>query len=148
MLEHLGLEVNRLIRVSFGPFQLGDLADGEVEEVKTRHLREQLGERIAGRAGADFSTPAIPAPKGEGGGRRPPGGAWRNIPPPKGEGGGRRPPGGGLLASSTAIVTPPRRAARADPPLKGRDKKRDQVPTRSASPTTLPRKRGRDKKKR
>ena len=57
VLEHLGLKVNRLIRVSFGPFQLGDLPEGAVEEVRTRHLREQLGERIAAAAGADFSGP-------------------------------------------------------------------------------------------
>jgi 23S rRNA pseudouridine2605 synthase len=55
VLGHLGLAVNRLIRVSFGPFQLGDLAEGAVTEVRTRHLREQLGERIAAVAGADFS---------------------------------------------------------------------------------------------
>ncbi len=55
VLGHLGLAVNRLIRVSFGPFQLGDLPEGEVTEVRTRHLREQLGERIAALAGADFS---------------------------------------------------------------------------------------------
>ncbi len=35
VLESLGLKVNRLIRVSYGPFQLGELADGAVEEVKT-----------------------------------------------------------------------------------------------------------------
>src|SRR6185503_5557559 len=57
VLGHLGLAVNRLIRLSFGPFHLGDLALGAVEEVKTRHLREQLGDRIAQRAAADFSTP-------------------------------------------------------------------------------------------
>ncbi len=57
VLEHLGLKVNRLIRVSYGPFQLGELKDGTVEEVRTRHLREQLGERIAVQAGADFAGP-------------------------------------------------------------------------------------------
>ena len=57
VLEHLGLKVNRLIRVSFGPFQLGELPEGGVEEIRTRHLREQLGERIAVAAGADFSGP-------------------------------------------------------------------------------------------
>jgi len=57
VLGHLGLAVNRLIRVSFGPFQLGDLAEGTVTEVRTRHLREQLGERVAALAGADFSGP-------------------------------------------------------------------------------------------
>jgi 23S rRNA pseudouridine2605 synthase len=60
VLGHLGLAVNRLIRVSFGPFKLGDLAPGEVAEVKTRTLRDQLGPRIAALAGADFSAPAQP----------------------------------------------------------------------------------------
>ena len=40
--EHLGLVVNRLIRTSFGPFVLGDLPRGAVEEVSPRVLREQL----------------------------------------------------------------------------------------------------------
>ena len=57
VLGHLGLAVNRLIRVSFGPFQLGDLPDGAVDEVRTRHLREQLGERVATAAGLDFAGP-------------------------------------------------------------------------------------------
>ena len=61
VLGHLGLAVNRLIRVSFGPFQLGDLPEGAVTELRTRHLREQLGERITALAGADFSGP-ISAP--------------------------------------------------------------------------------------
>ena len=59
VLGHLGLAVNRLIRVSYGPFQLGDLPDGAVEEIKTRALREQIGERIAAVAGADFSGPLV-----------------------------------------------------------------------------------------
>ena len=41
--EHLGLKVNRLIRVSFGPFQLGDMKPGKVEEVSPQVLNEQLG---------------------------------------------------------------------------------------------------------
>jgi 23S rRNA pseudouridine2605 synthase len=57
VMAHLGLEVNRLIRVSYGPFQLAELAEGEVEEVKTRVLRDQLGEKIAALAGADFNRP-------------------------------------------------------------------------------------------
>ena len=57
VLGHLGLEVNRLIRVSYGPFQLAELGEGEVEEVKTRVLREQLGDKIAGLASADFQAP-------------------------------------------------------------------------------------------
>jgi 23S rRNA pseudouridine2605 synthase len=59
VLGHLGLRVNRLIRVSFGPFQLGDLPEGGLEEVRTRHLREQLGERMTALAGADFTAPII-----------------------------------------------------------------------------------------
>src|SRR5436190_2374508 len=69
VLGHLGLKVNRLIRVSFGPFQLGELAGGEVTEVKTRTLRDQLGERLAAAAGVDFSAPpaarAPPAPSND-----------------------------------------------------------------------------------
>src|SRR5882724_9467743 len=57
VLAHLGLEVNRLIRVSYGPFQLAELGEGAVEEVKTRVLRDQLGEKIAALAGADFNRP-------------------------------------------------------------------------------------------
>jgi 23S rRNA pseudouridine2605 synthase len=56
VLEHLGLIVNRLIRVSFGPFQLGELAEGEVEEVRTKVLRDQLGDQLAAIAGADFDS--------------------------------------------------------------------------------------------
>jgi 23S rRNA pseudouridine2605 synthase len=43
VLEHLGLPVTRLIRLSFGPFQLGNLARGEVAEVPRKVLAEQLG---------------------------------------------------------------------------------------------------------
>jgi len=64
VLGRLGLTVTRLIRVSFGPFQLGDLAAGAVEEVRTRVLRQQLGERLIALSGADFSTQiAAPAPQ-------------------------------------------------------------------------------------
>ena len=65
VMAHLGLEVNRLIRVSYGPFQLGELAEGQVEEVKTRVLREQLGEKIASLAGADFNRPMQDEKSGE-----------------------------------------------------------------------------------
>ncbi|PSL21139.1 pseudouridine synthase [Shimia abyssi] len=42
-MEAIGLTVNRLIRVSYGPFQLGDLKAGKVEEVRRRIVRDQLG---------------------------------------------------------------------------------------------------------
>jgi 23S rRNA pseudouridine2605 synthase len=56
VLEHLDLDVNRLIRISFGPFQLGDLPEGAVEEVKLKVLRDQLGKGLAELAGVDFSS--------------------------------------------------------------------------------------------
>jgi 23S rRNA pseudouridine2605 synthase len=43
----VGLIVNRLIRISFGPFRLGDLPEGAVEEVRARMLRDQLGAEFA-----------------------------------------------------------------------------------------------------
>lgn len=42
-LEFVGLKVNRLIRLSYGPFQLGELARGAVEEIRPKILRDQLG---------------------------------------------------------------------------------------------------------
>ena len=59
ILEHLGLAVNRLIRISFGPFELGDLPEGEVMEVRTRVLRDQLGVKLAKQANANFDAPVI-----------------------------------------------------------------------------------------
>ena len=61
ILEHLGLAVNRLIRVSFGPFELGDLPEGEVMEVRTRVLRDQLGVKLAKEANVNFDAPQIVA---------------------------------------------------------------------------------------
>ena len=43
VLEHAGVKVNRLIRVAYGPFQLGNLAKRAVEEVLGKVLREQVG---------------------------------------------------------------------------------------------------------
>jgi 23S rRNA pseudouridine2605 synthase len=60
ILEYLGLTVTRLIRISYGPFQLGDLTAGAVEEVKSRVLRDQLGRKLSEAASADFDTPARP----------------------------------------------------------------------------------------
>ena len=71
VLGHLGLGVTRLIRISFGPFQLGELGEGEVEEVRTRVLREQLGEKLVKLSGADFSASRPPPP------RKPPHDEWR-----------------------------------------------------------------------
>ncbi|GAB4264342.1 MAG: hypothetical protein Kow0013_11510 [Pararhodobacter sp.] len=60
-MESVGLTVNRLIRTAYGPFQLGDLQPGAVEELRPRVLRDQLGlkadEVATGRAAP------LPAPQ-------------------------------------------------------------------------------------
>jgi 23S rRNA pseudouridine2605 synthase len=43
VLEHLDLQVTRLIRLSYGPFQLGNLERGAIAEVPRKALAEQLG---------------------------------------------------------------------------------------------------------
>jgi len=59
VLGALGLSVNRLIRISYGPFQLSDLPEGSVREMNGRTLRDQLGERLIEESGADFDAPII-----------------------------------------------------------------------------------------
>jgi 23S rRNA pseudouridine2605 synthase len=59
VLGHLGLQVNRLIRVAYGPFELGELRDGAIAEIETAALREQLGQAIAAEAGCDFISPIV-----------------------------------------------------------------------------------------
>jgi 23S rRNA pseudouridine2605 synthase len=60
VMAHLGLTVSRLIRVSYGPFQLGELDAGEVEEVKRSVLKDQLGIKTEGEGRAK----AAPAKSG------------------------------------------------------------------------------------
>lgn len=48
--EHFGCKVNRLIRVSYGPFQLGALGQGEVKEITGKVLREAVGEKMVQRS--------------------------------------------------------------------------------------------------
>jgi 23S rRNA pseudouridine2605 synthase len=55
VLEAIGLKVNRLIRIGYGPFQLGNLEPGQVEEVGPRILREQLGGMLKSSAKAEKS---------------------------------------------------------------------------------------------
>lgn len=77
VLQHLGLHVSRLIRTAYGPFQLGTLPKGAVEEVHPKVMREQLGigevpakrrrreseEAIAAAAVAPPAEPTLTAPK-------------------------------------------------------------------------------------
>jgi 23S rRNA pseudouridine2605 synthase len=57
ILENLGLAVNRLIRISFGPFQLLELEPGAVEAVPRRVLIDQLGARVARTLGLIDDAP-------------------------------------------------------------------------------------------
>ncbi|MHC0053823.1 pseudouridine synthase [Actibacterium sp. D379-3] len=56
-MDSVGLVVNRLIRISYGPFRLGELKEGAVEEIKGRVLRDQLG------LDTEFKPAATPKPK-------------------------------------------------------------------------------------
>ena len=71
-MEAIGLTVNRLIRVSYGPFRLGELKPGQVEEVRGRVMRDQLG--LASESPAEVK-PAKPAGK-----TRPPRSAQKGPP--------------------------------------------------------------------
>jgi 23S rRNA pseudouridine2605 synthase len=59
VLGALGLQVNRLIRVAFGPFELGHLREGAIVEVEMPALRAALGEGIIAQADCDFASPVI-----------------------------------------------------------------------------------------
>ena len=60
-MTEIGLEVNRLIRVSYGPFQLGQIKVGDVEEVRRKLLREQLGLTEAASPAKPGGKPRKPA---------------------------------------------------------------------------------------
>ncbi len=59
-METIGLTVNRLIRVSYGPFQLEDLSENDVVEIKQRVLADQMGWSPAdpGKGGKARAKPA------------------------------------------------------------------------------------------
>ena len=64
-MESLGFQVNRLIRISYGPFQLGELKAGEVEEVRGKVLRDQVGALMErGAAPGPKAGPPKGPPKG------------------------------------------------------------------------------------
>ncbi len=56
LMDHVGLPVNRLIRTSFGPFQLGNLAAGAVDEIRQRTLKEQLGAAVGSTSAPKRTT--------------------------------------------------------------------------------------------
>lgn len=63
VLKSIGLEVGRLIRMSYGPFALGTLPIGQIEEVGPRVIREQLAEHIAPENLPTGERPAFKSPK-------------------------------------------------------------------------------------
>ncbi|GAA6174686.1 pseudouridine synthase [Sulfitobacter pacificus] len=56
-MEAINLSVNRLIRISYGPFQLGELKQGEVEELRRKVVRDQLGLVLEDNTGTAAKKP-------------------------------------------------------------------------------------------
>lgn len=63
VMEHLGLTVNRLIRIGFGPFALAKLAPGAIEEVPAKAIAEKLGKGSAAAAPGAKARKAKPRPR-------------------------------------------------------------------------------------
>ncbi|MEM9798402.1 MAG: pseudouridine synthase [Pseudomonadota bacterium] len=121
-MDAVGLAVNRLIRVSYGPFQLGKLAVGAVEEVRPRILREQLGGIFEGPlAEARQVADARAGRDGPGGGRRPRPSGDRLI--QKGRGGDvtRKPKGGASTEPRPDRAARPAKLRTAKPPVTRND---------------------------
>ncbi len=62
VMEHLGLTINRLIRIGFGPFALAKLAPGAIDEVPAKALADMLGKGSAPGAKADEAKPRARKP--------------------------------------------------------------------------------------
>ena len=116
-MEALGVIVNRLIRVSYGPFQLGNLASGAVEEVRRKVLRDQLGvapqDETAPKSGARSRDLKRPSRSAEGQSPKPPRG-----PSSRGDAAGKPASGDGRTRSRGPAGAP--RGRGAEP--KGRGK--------------------------
>ena len=109
----INLTVNRLIRISYGPFRLGDLEPGQVEEIKQKILRGQLGDgpkdededkparKVTRNAPAKPATPAKP-----GEGLRKLSQAWQKA---------TRPTSSAAKPKSPATAEPPRKSGPATP---------------------------------
>ena len=103
-MEAVGLTVNRLIRVAYGPFRLGELKPGEVEEVKARVLRDQLGLEGGDQTGTAKKKPVRRRKPGAFGGPGQPGKPARPGKPDKADSAGKpgRKPAGAGRASDRA----------------------------------------------
>ncbi|WP_299818473.1 pseudouridine synthase [uncultured Jannaschia sp.] len=116
----VGLYVNRLIRVSYGPFQLGNLEPGAVEEVKPRILREQLGGTFEGEL-ADGRKGISMAEDDKGGKPRKPRSAGdRLVDHGRGKPGGTKPKGGHRKGTEPDAEKRAERAGRPDRPHTGK----------------------------
>jgi 23S rRNA pseudouridine2605 synthase len=125
VLEALGLTVNRLIRVAYGPYELGTLRPGEVEEVDARQVSSPTG--------------GSPREAGEGGHRSrrrwPPQSAKRPTAPPKGEQTGAVKREGGEATKKTYKPGWAKaKVRRSGPQLAAGRSAGPRGPTRSASP--------------
>jgi 23S rRNA pseudouridine2605 synthase len=126
----IGLTVNRLIRVSYGPFRLNDLEPGAVEEVRPRILRDQLGALMPDAPeGAAEPAPKLPVTRAPRAARQPEGA-------PAATPRARARPGAAARSAATSAaprVFTSRRAAeaedRADPP---KSRPRGTMPDRAA----------------
>ncbi|WP_374533206.1 pseudouridine synthase, partial [Phenylobacterium sp.] len=136
VLKSVGLEVGRLIRMSYGPFALGVLPVGQIEEVGPRVIREQLAEHIDPENLPTGERPAFRTPKAppgahavhDGTGRRGSGARAAAEPKPKAEykdgwarprvavkiksAKPRRAPRPGDAAAAEAVKAPRRRSSR------------------------------------
>ena len=107
VLETLGLKVNRLIRVAFGPFELGELAEGAVKEVEDgRRCAASSARRSSPQANADFDAPLV---RSDGAQKR----RLPVIPRRCAARQGREPESGRARRSSRDRMTRPARTARA-----------------------------------
>ena len=70
IMDYLGHKVSRLIRVSYGPFQLGDLENGDIEAIKSRVLTDQLGIGDSAADASDKPTLSINKPAHNSAGKR------------------------------------------------------------------------------
>ncbi|NVK96484.1 pseudouridine synthase [Ruegeria pomeroyi] len=121
-IEDIGFIVNRLIRISYGPFQLGTLAPGKVEEVRRRVLRDQLG--LDGEDQPTDERPARPERK-----RKP--GASAPATPRGGTTAKARP--GGAAAGRSDAASKPRSGAPAKSRSGDPAKQRSGAPPRTRS---------------
>ena len=70
IMEYLGHKISRLIRISYGPFQLGELEDGDIEPIKSRVLTDQLGLGDSMADASDKPTLTIKKPAHNSAGKR------------------------------------------------------------------------------